>query len=70
MNDSNQKACYRFGNTSVTGTTAAETCKRVLTCDENSFIPGWRQSTVEVIGEKSFIVRIFLGSERGSRLFY
>lgn len=42
-----------FGNPSVIVTTP-ETCKKVLTDDEH-FEPGWPRSTVELMGEKSFI---------------
>lgn len=42
-----------FGNPSVF-VTMPDTCKRVLT-DDDAFKPGWPRSTVELIGEKSFI---------------
>lgn len=35
-----KKSCYRFGNTSVTGTTTPEACKRVKKYDEK-FIHTW-----------------------------
>ncbi|GAB4825184.1 Ent-kaurenoic acid oxidase 1 [Ancistrocladus abbreviatus] len=44
---------FMFGNPSIIVTTP-ETCRRVLTDDEN-FEPGWPQSTVQLIGRKSFI---------------
>ena len=34
--------------------TVPETCKRVLT-DDDSFKPGWPDSTVELMGRKSFV---------------
>ncbi|KAK7329622.1 hypothetical protein VNO77_23792 [Canavalia gladiata] len=42
-----------FGNPSVIVTTP-EACKRVLT-DDDKFTLGWPQSTIELMGEKSFI---------------
>lgn len=42
-----------FGNPSVIVTTP-EACKSVLT-DDDKFKPGWPQSTVELMGEKSFV---------------
>ncbi|XP_042939613.1 ent-kaurenoic acid oxidase 1-like [Carya illinoinensis] len=45
---------FMFGSPSVIVTTP-ETCRRVLTVDDDSFKPGWPQSTVQLIGNKSFI---------------
>ncbi|CAJ1963052.1 unnamed protein product [Sphenostylis stenocarpa] len=55
-----------FGNPSVI-VTAPETCKRVLTDDVN-FISGWPRSTVELMGEKSFISIPFEEHKRLRRL--
>ncbi|WJX27608.1 Ent-kaurenoic acid oxidase 1, variant 3 [Trifolium repens] len=55
-----------FGNPSVIVTTL-EAFKRILTDDEN-FIPGWPQCTVELIGEKSFIKMSFEEHKRLRRL--
>ncbi|XP_059637426.1 ent-kaurenoic acid oxidase 2-like [Cornus florida] len=44
---------FMFGNPSVI-VTLPETCRRVLTDDEN-FKTGWPTSTLELIGKKSFI---------------
>ncbi|KAL5698889.1 ent-kaurenoic acid monooxygenase [Ranunculus cassubicifolius] len=44
---------FMFGNPTIMITTP-ELCKQVLMDDEN-FGPGWPQSTVELIGKKSFI---------------
>ncbi|KAL0284110.1 UNVERIFIED_CONTAM: Ent-kaurenoic acid oxidase 1 [Sesamum angustifolium] len=44
---------HMFGNPSIIVTTA-EACRKVLTDDE-SFIPGWPSSTVNLIGKKSFL---------------
>ncbi|XP_045800380.1 ent-kaurenoic acid oxidase 1-like [Trifolium pratense] len=57
---------FMFGNPSVIVTTP-EACKRVLTDDEK-FEPGWPQSTVELIGEKSFIKMSFEEHRRLRRL--
>lgn len=57
---------FMFGNPSVIVTTP-ETCKRVLTDDEK-FVPGWPQSTIELIGEKSFIKMSFEEHKRLRRL--
>ncbi|KAG6677247.1 hypothetical protein I3842_14G016100 [Carya illinoinensis] len=45
---------FMFGSPCVIVTTP-ETCRRVLTADDDSFKPGWPQSTVQLIGNKSFI---------------
>lgn len=42
-----------FGNPSIIVTTT-DACRRVLTEDE-TFMPGWPNSTMELIGRKSFI---------------
>lgn len=57
---------FMFGNPSVVVTTP-EACKRVLTDDEK-FVPGWPQSAVELIGEKSFIKMPFEEHKRLRRL--
>ncbi|KAI5446707.1 ent-kaurenoic acid oxidase 2 [Lathyrus oleraceus] len=67
----------RFGNTGIYKVfmfgfpsvivTSPEACKKVLTDDEN-FEPGWPQSTVELIGEKSFIKMPFEEHRRLRRL--
>lgn len=69
--------CCRFGNTGIYKVfmfgfpsvivTSAEACKKVLTDDEY-FEPGWPQSTVELIGEKSFIKMPFEEHRRLRRL--
>ncbi|KAF7844425.1 ent-kaurenoic acid oxidase 1-like [Senna tora] len=55
-----------FGNPSVIATTP-ETCKRVLT-DDDKFQPGWPNSTVELIGKKSFIAMSYEEHKRLRRL--
>ncbi|XP_047334114.1 ent-kaurenoic acid oxidase 1-like [Impatiens glandulifera] len=44
---------FMFGSPSIL-VTMPDTCKRVLT-DDDCFMPGWPESTVTLIGEKSFI---------------
>lgn len=44
---------FMFGSPSII-VTAPETCRRVLT-DDDSFMPGWPRSTIQLIGRKSFI---------------
>lgn len=44
---------FMFGSPSVIVTTP-EACRRVLT-DDDCFKPGWPQSTVQLIGNKSFV---------------
>ncbi|KAF7844912.1 ent-kaurenoic acid oxidase 2 [Senna tora] len=55
-----------FGNPSVIVTTP-ETCKRVLTDDEK-FQPGWPETTVQLIGKKSFIAMSYEEHKRLRRL--
>ncbi|KAJ1414356.1 Cytochrome P450 [Sesbania bispinosa] len=57
---------FMFGNPSVIVTTP-EGCRKVLTDDEN-FTPGWPRSTVELIGEKSFISMSYEEHRRLRRL--
>lgn len=55
-----------FGNPSVIVTTP-ETCKRVLT-DDDKFTTGWPQSTIELIGKRSFISMSYEEHKRLRRL--
>ncbi|KAG5011665.1 hypothetical protein AAZX31_09G029200 [Glycine max] len=55
-----------FGNPSIIVTTP-EICKRVLT-DDDKFTPGWPQSTIELIGKRSFISMSYEEHKRLRRL--
>lgn len=55
-----------FGNPSVIVTTP-EACRRVLT-DDDKFIPGWPQSSIELIGKSSFIAMAYDEHKRLRRL--
>lgn len=55
-----------FGKPSVI-VTSPETCKRVLT-DDDAFQPGWPDSTLQLIGKKSFVSISFEEHKRLRRL--
>ncbi|CAN8315724.1 unnamed protein product [Cochlearia groenlandica] len=57
---------HMFGNPSVIVTTPG-TCRRVLT-DDDAFQPGWPESTMKLIGRKSFIGISFEEHKRLRRL--